>query len=179
MWNMFRTCGRDDQQGEFAGEYIAKNFKRVAILHDGTTYGQGLVDQAEPRDGSSRPQSRCSANPSSSARRIFRRSSPGCGPLMSIWSTGVALYTEASLIVRQMRANGIKAVFMGGDGLTSDEFAAAGGPAVEGALMTFSPDARTPPGGQGRGREDPRPEFRAGRLHALQLCGSGSHQAGR
>src|SRR6478735_7975039 len=27
MWNIFRTCGRDDQQGAVAGEYIAKNFK--------------------------------------------------------------------------------------------------------------------------------------------------------
>jgi branched-chain amino acid transport system substrate-binding protein len=27
LWNTFRTCGRDDQQGGIAGEYIAKHFK--------------------------------------------------------------------------------------------------------------------------------------------------------
>ena len=27
MWNIFRTCGRDDQQGAVAGDYILKNFK--------------------------------------------------------------------------------------------------------------------------------------------------------
>src|SRR6185312_3537560 len=27
MWNIFRTCGRDDQQGLVAGGYIAKHFK--------------------------------------------------------------------------------------------------------------------------------------------------------
>ena len=27
MWNTFRTCGRDDQQGPFAADYLAKNFK--------------------------------------------------------------------------------------------------------------------------------------------------------
>ena len=36
MWNTFRVCGRDDQQGSVAGEYVAKNFKgkNIAILHD-------------------------------------------------------------------------------------------------------------------------------------------------
>jgi len=43
MWNTFRVCGRDDQQGSVAGEYVAKNFKgkNVAILHDKSTYGKG------------------------------------------------------------------------------------------------------------------------------------------
>src|SRR3954464_13190950 len=27
MWNTFRTCGRDDQQGAVAGNYLAINFK--------------------------------------------------------------------------------------------------------------------------------------------------------
>ena len=49
LWNTFRVCGRDDQQGPVAGEYIAKNFKgkNVAILHDKTTYGKGLADETK------------------------------------------------------------------------------------------------------------------------------------
>src|SRR6266487_1089221 len=49
MWNIFRTCGRDDQQGAIAGEYIAEHFKnkKVAIVHDKTTYGQGLADETK------------------------------------------------------------------------------------------------------------------------------------
>src|SRR6478672_11735985 len=47
MWNIFRVCGRDDQQGSLAGAIIAQRFKgkRVAIVHDKTTYGQGLADE--------------------------------------------------------------------------------------------------------------------------------------
>ncbi|HMN73933.1 MAG TPA: branched-chain amino acid ABC transporter substrate-binding protein, partial [Rhodoblastus sp.] len=48
-WNVFRTCGRDDQQGAVAGEYIAKHFKdkKVAFIHDKKAYGKGLVDETK------------------------------------------------------------------------------------------------------------------------------------
>ena len=55
------------------------------------------------------------------------------------------LHTEGGLIVRQMRDQGVKAPLMGGDGITSDEFASVGGPGVEGTLMTFGPDPRKNP----------------------------------
>jgi branched-chain amino acid transport system substrate-binding protein len=45
----FRTIGRDDQQGPFAADYIAKQLKpqKVAILHDKQTYGSGLATQVQ------------------------------------------------------------------------------------------------------------------------------------
>ena len=49
LWNVARVCGRDDQQGLVAAEYIAKNYKgkNVAILNDKTTYGKGLADETK------------------------------------------------------------------------------------------------------------------------------------
>src|ERR1700744_3688909 len=49
MWNTFRVCGRDDQQGTIAGNYIAKNFKgkSIAILNDKSPYGKGLADETQ------------------------------------------------------------------------------------------------------------------------------------
>src|SRR5271166_3752413 len=43
LWNVARVCGRDDQQGPVAADYIAKFYKgkNVAILNDKTTYGKG------------------------------------------------------------------------------------------------------------------------------------------
>src|SRR5260221_3094728 len=47
LWNVARVCGRDDQQGIVAADYIAKNYKgkNIAILNDKTTYGKGLADE--------------------------------------------------------------------------------------------------------------------------------------
>src|SRR4051794_37214017 len=49
LWNVARVCGRDDQQGLVAAEYITKNYKgkNVAILNDKTTYGKGLADETK------------------------------------------------------------------------------------------------------------------------------------
>ena len=49
LWNTFRVCGRDDQQGTVAGQYIFDKFKdaKVAIVHDKTPYGQGLADETK------------------------------------------------------------------------------------------------------------------------------------
>ncbi|EFG2885852.1 branched-chain amino acid ABC transporter substrate-binding protein, partial [Escherichia coli] len=49
LWNTFRTCGRDDQQGKVAGDYIIANFKdaKIAIINDKTPYGVGLTDVAK------------------------------------------------------------------------------------------------------------------------------------
>src|SRR5262245_21217228 len=43
---VFRTCGRDDQQGAFAGPWIAEHFKgtNVAIVDAKSAYGKGLAD---------------------------------------------------------------------------------------------------------------------------------------
>src|SRR5438270_942952 len=56
LWNIFRTCGRDDQQGAVASAWILKNMKgkNVAIVHVKTIYGQGLAlgDKEDTNKGS-------------------------------------------------------------------------------------------------------------------------------
>src|ERR1700685_2501942 len=45
LWDVFRTCGRDDQQGRlWADLALSPKYKdaKIAIVHDKTTYGQGL-----------------------------------------------------------------------------------------------------------------------------------------
>jgi branched-chain amino acid transport system substrate-binding protein len=146
MWNVFRTCGRDDQQGEVAASYIAKNLKgkKIAVVHDKTTYGQGLADETKK-----------AMNKLGVKEVLYEGVNTGekdySALVSKIKSSGAdyvywgGLHTEGGLIVRQMRDQGVKAVMISGDGITSDEFATIGGPGVEGTLMTFPPDPRKRP----------------------------------
>ncbi len=146
LWNIFRTCGRDDQQGEVAGKYIATTLKgkKLAIVHDKTTYGKGLADETQK-----------AANKEGVKEVLYEGVNTGekdfsalvskikaAGAEIVYWG---GLHTEGGLIARQMRDQGVNATMMSGDGITSDEFASIGGPAVEGTLMTFPPDPRKRP----------------------------------
>src|SRR5690606_2506870 len=54
-------------------------------------------------------------------------------------------HTEAGLMARQMKEQGMNTVLMSGDALVTDEYWAITGDAGEGTLMTFSPDPRKNP----------------------------------
>ncbi len=64
---------------------------------------------------------------------------------MSTCSIVGGYHTEAGLIVRQMRDQGMDTILMGGDALVTQEYWSITGPAGEGTLMTFSPDPRKNP----------------------------------
>jgi branched-chain amino acid transport system substrate-binding protein len=146
LWNTFRTCGRDDQQGLVASAWIIKNMKgkKIAIVHDKTTYGQGLADETKKglNKGGVKEVLYEGVNLGEKDFSALVSKIKASGADLVYWG---GLHTEGGLIVRQMRDQGVKAPLMGGDGITSDEFATVGGPGVEGTLMTFSPDPRKRP----------------------------------
>ena len=143
LWNIFRTCGRDDQQGGVLADYVLAKFKdkKIAIVHDKTPYGQGLVDEAKKK-----------LNAGGVTEVIYEGLNVGekdySALITKIKAAGAdvmiygGLHTEAGLILRQMRDIGLNTVLMGGDGINTSEFAAIGGDAVVGTIMSFGPDAR-------------------------------------
>lgn len=143
LWNTFRVCGRDDQQGTIAGEYIAKNFKgkKVAILHDKSTYGKGLADETQK-----------ALNKSGIKETMYEAYTAGDKDFTALVSkmkaAGIDVvyvggyHTEAGLMLRQMRDQGMKSQMISGDALVTNEFWSITGPAGEGVLMTFGPDPR-------------------------------------
>jgi branched-chain amino acid transport system substrate-binding protein len=146
LWNMFRTCGRDDQQGGVAGGIIAAMFKgkRVAMVHDKTTYGQGLAQETRKAMNAKGLKEVMfeGVNKDDKDFTALVSKVKAARPDLIYWG---GLHDTGGLILRQLRDQGVKAPFMGGDGITDDEFAAIAGPGAEGTLMTFAPDPRTNP----------------------------------
>lgn len=144
--NVFRTCGRDDQQGAIAAEYIAKNFKdkNVAIVQDKTAYGQGLADQVAKSLRTLGMQEKLYESITRGERDYSALVSKLKENDIDVLFYG-GYHTEAGLIVRQMRDQGLKSIFISDDDLTTKDFWSITGGAGEGALMTFNPDPRTKP----------------------------------
>ena len=146
MWNIFRTCGRDDQQGTVAGEYILKKFagKKIAVIHDKTTYGQGLADVARAtiNKGGLKEVLYEGVNKDDKDFSAVVSKVKASGADLIYWG---GLHDTGGLLVRQMRDQGVRAPLMGGDGITDDEFASIAGPGAEGTLMTYGPDPRKRP----------------------------------
>jgi branched-chain amino acid transport system substrate-binding protein len=143
----FRVCGRDDQQGAVAGAYLASEFKdkNIAILHDRSAYGQGLAEETKK-----------AMNAAGKEEVFFDTITKGEKDYTAI-VTKLAnanidvvylggYHTEAGLIIRQMRAQGMNTILIGGDALVSNELGEIAGEQVDGTMMTFSPDPRKNPG---------------------------------
>jgi branched-chain amino acid transport system substrate-binding protein len=146
LWNVARVCGRDDQQGLIAAQYIGKNFKgkNIAILNDKTTYGKGLADETKKalnKAGITEKLNESYTKGDKDFNAIVSRLKANNIDLVYVGG----YYQEAGLILRQMRDQGLKTILMGGDAMAVQEFASITGPAAAGTLFTFGPDPRKKP----------------------------------
>ena len=144
--NVFRTSGRDDIQGKVAGSYLARHYKgkAVAVIHDEGAYGQGLADETKK-----------AMNAAGLRETMYEAINQGDQDFSALISEMKQANIEAiyfggyvagaALLVRRMRDQGLKAQFIGGDALATEEFWKIAGPAGEGTLITFAPDPRKAP----------------------------------
>ena len=140
---VFRVCGRDDQQGKVGADFVKSQLKlkNVAIIHDKTTYGQGLAEEFKKALGDT--------GEVVFFEGIVQGDKDFKGVLTTIREKKPELiffggiYPEMGLLVRQARELGIKAPFMSGDGSIDPKFVEIAGPqAAEGTYLTFSPDPK-------------------------------------
>jgi branched-chain amino acid transport system substrate-binding protein len=144
--NVFRSCGRDDVQGGVAGKYLAERFKgkNVAVVHDKTAYGKGIADETKK-----------AMNAAGLKETMYEAITAGDKDFSALISKmkqaniDVIYFggyqTEAGLIVRQARDQGLRAQLIGADALVTEEFWKITGAAGDGTLMTFPPDPRHVP----------------------------------
>lgn len=133
----FRVMTNDRQQGKVLGEYAVKKLgaKRIAIIDDRTAYGQGLADEVEKA---------VKASGGDVIAREFTtdRSTDFLAILTSIKARNPDLVfyggmdAQGAPMAKQMHALGLKAKFLGGDGLQTAEFLRLAGPASEGVTAS-------------------------------------------
>ena len=146
---IFRTCGRDDQQGSFAGKWLAEHYKgkNIAVVHDKSTYGKGLADLTK--------ENMNAAGLKEVAYEAITAGDKDFTALITkLKSLNVdAIYfggyhTEAALIARQAAEQGLKAPLLSGDSLNTIEYAQLAGPAADGTRFTNAAEARNLPTAQ-------------------------------
>lgn len=141
-----RVCGRDDQQGKVAADFVTHKLKikKVAIIHDKTTYGQGLADEFKRfiKDKADVVYYGGIIQGDKDFKTVLtaiRDKKPDL-----VYFGGI--YPEAGLLVKQAKELGITVPFMSGDGAIDPKFIEiAGAKAAEGTYMTFSPDTKKIP----------------------------------
>ncbi|MBI4491080.1 MAG: branched-chain amino acid ABC transporter substrate-binding protein [Deltaproteobacteria bacterium] len=134
--NVNRVCGRDDIQGPVGAKYAAQDLKlkSVYIVHDKTLYGQGVADTF--RDETKRLGLKILGYDGTEERANF---SPMIIPMKAknpdlVYFGGI--YHQGGLLLKQMREKGVKAVYMGPDGLDSSEMVKIAGQQVIGSYYT-------------------------------------------
>jgi len=150
--NVFRGCGRDDQQAVVAGSFILDTLKRdrIALIHDKDTYGQGLVD-AVKKTLEERGVTPVLYEGLTRGERDFN------ALVTKIKSTGAnavyfgGLIPEGGPLVRQLKEQGVDVVFVSGDSFAQAELvAAAGGPAnLKDVYYSATPDPLADPSTKG------------------------------
>jgi branched-chain amino acid transport system substrate-binding protein len=147
---VFRTVGRDDQQGPAIAQYIAHELKakKVAIVDDKTAYGEGIANEVE--------KTLKGAKVSVVGReRTTDKETDFKAILTKIKAKNPDVVFHGGMdatggpMIKQARELGIKAVFAFGDGACTDEMGKLAGPAAEGLVCSQA----------GLPREAAAPEF--------------------
>ncbi|OQX07106.1 MAG: branched chain amino acid ABC transporter substrate-binding protein [Desulfobacteraceae bacterium IS3] len=136
----FRTCPRDDEQGRVAAQTIQKlGFKKVAILHDNTTYSKGLADEAKPlmEKGGISIVFYDALTPGERDYNAILTKLKAADP-EAVFFTGY--YPEAGLLLRQKKEMGWGVPFVGGDAINNPDLVKiAGKDSAEGFYFVSSP----------------------------------------
>src|SRR5687768_1699048 len=147
----FRVVAHDDQQGPTIARFAVDNLKAksVAVIDDSTAYGQGLADAFERtiKEGGSKILAREHTTDKDTDFKAILTKIKGRNPDLIMFG---GIDPQAGPMVKQMSELGIKAKFMGGDGMQTPNFIKLAGPPAEGAMASIPglPKEKMPGGTQ-------------------------------
>ena len=134
--NVFRTVGRDDQQGPAIAQYLANmKVKKVAIADDATAYGEGLANEVEKTLKASGVTvvAREKATDKTTDFKAILTKMKGKAPDAIFYG---GMDATGGPMIKQARELGIKSVFSFGDGACTDEMGKLAGGAAEGLICS-------------------------------------------
>src|SRR5213083_1376212 len=131
-----RVCGRDDVQGPVGAEFAAQTLKvkSVYVVHDKTTYGQGVAEAFKAE--AEKKGVKVVAFEGTEEKSNF---DPIITPIKAknpdlVYFGGI--YDQGGPFFKQAREKGVKAKFLGPDGMDSSDFVKIGGKVVVGTYYT-------------------------------------------
>ena len=139
MKGFFRTCPRDDEQARVAAGIIkGKGFKKVAILHDNSSYAKGLADETKKElQGSDVSLVFFDAlTPSERDYTAILTKLKSAGPDL-IFFTGY--YNDVGTLLRQKKEMGWDVPMLGGDAANNVDLVKIAGKAAAAGYMFVSP----------------------------------------
>jgi branched-chain amino acid transport system substrate-binding protein len=144
--NFLRTIAPDDAQARLQVDFAVNELgaKKIAVLHDKGDYGKGLAEFAQAAIGDTAAEV-----------VVFEGVTPGAvdysAVINSIARSGAdtviygGYHPEAAQLVGQMKAQGLKLNFIGGDGVMDATFVAVAGADSEGVYSTSAVDTSSNP----------------------------------
>lgn len=146
----FRNIANDEQQGAALARYALQNVKarRIAVIDDRTAYGKGLADEFSknikrlgPAAGAAIVSTQYTTDKATDFNAILT-SIRGKGPDLVFFG---GMDSVGGPLLRQMKALGITAKYMGGDGVCTEALPKlAGAAAVNGVVYCAEAGGVTP-----------------------------------
>ena len=137
----FRTCPRDDQQGQSAVKVLQDmGLKKIAILHDNTSYSKGLADEIKEGLEKSGKDVKIvffdALRPGEHDYSTILTKLKGINP-DGIMFTGY--YPEAAMLLRQMQGMNWSVPMVGGDATNNSDLVKIAGDAATGYYFLSPP----------------------------------------
>jgi branched-chain amino acid transport system substrate-binding protein len=146
----FRVVAHDGQQGPTLGRFALDKLKakNIAVIDDSTAYGQGLADnfEATVKAGGAKVIAREHTTDKDTDFKAILTRIKGRNPDLIMFG---GIDPQAGPMKKQMAELGIKAQFIGGDGMQTPNFIKLAGDAAEGAMASIPGlPKETMPGGK-------------------------------
>ncbi|WP_374111240.1 branched-chain amino acid ABC transporter substrate-binding protein [Nocardia sp. JCM 34519.1] len=134
--SFFRGLANDDTQGPSVAKYLVNTagYKKVCVIQDNSDYGTGLAKSITEGLGSA-ADSACAASIKAGDKDFSATVTKvkAANPDAVFYS---GYYAEGAPLAQQLKQGGVKAEFVGPDGVNDPQFIAQAGSAAKGATLT-------------------------------------------